>query len=116
MSRRIRVDHLKTEVERAQEYQHGHQGTAQFDWIMEALRADIVASHEEEKKERLKRLMEWTPEGLAAGFKDGPYYAEGDEDAPFFTEAYLYNLLGKEDARTLLALMRPVFEEAGVGR
>jgi hypothetical protein len=28
---------------------------------------------------------------------------EEDARAPFMTEAYLYNLLGKEDARTLLA-------------
>jgi len=29
-------------------------------------------------------------------------YEKGDEAAPFWSEAFLYNLLGKEDARTLL--------------
>ena len=39
-----------------------------------------------------------------------------DEDAKqaFFTEAYLYNLLGKEDARTLLALMKEALKSVGV--
>ena len=30
-------------------------------------------------------------------------YEKGDEDRPFFTEAFLYNALGKGNARTLLA-------------
>jgi hypothetical protein len=37
-------------------------------------------------------------------------YEKGDENAPFFTEAYLYNLLGKEDARRLLALAKELEE------
>lgn len=41
-------------------------------------------------------------------------FEPGDERAPFFSEAYLYNLLGKNDARTLLALMRPVWKAAGI--
>lgn len=32
-------------------------------------------------------------------------YEEGDENAPFFSEACLYCLIGKEDARTILALI-----------
>lgn len=34
---------------------------------------------------------------------DSRHYEEGDEEAPFFTEAFLYNLLGKDAARTVLA-------------
>jgi len=46
-------------------------------------------------------------------FKESCYYSEGDEDAPFFTEAYLYCLLGKENARTVLAYVNAVFNAAG---
>lgn len=49
------------------------------------------------------------PEGLKV-----PYAEKGDEEAPFFSEAYLYNLLGKEEARTLLALVRRVGEALGL--
>ncbi len=37
---------------------------------------------------------------------------ELDQDAlqPFFSEAYLYNLLGKEDARSLLYRMEALFD------
>jgi len=41
-------------------------------------------------------------------------YAEGDEKAPFFTEAFLYNLLGKDDARTVLSIIRRLSLLAGV--
>ena len=35
-------------------------------------------------------------------------YEKGDENAPFFSEAFLYNLLGKDDARSLRGLLRTV--------
>ena len=38
--------------------------------------------------------------------EQGDMFEEGDENAPFFSEAYLYNLVGKEDARTILAVVR----------
>jgi hypothetical protein len=41
------------------------------------------------------------------------YYEEGDEDAPFFTESFLYNLLGKEAARTILAVFHQAQRAAG---
>ena len=44
------------------------------------------------------------------------YASKSDEKAPFFSESYLYNLLGKEEARTLLALMRPIWILAGIKR
>jgi len=34
------------------------------------------------------------------------FYREGDEDAPFYSEACLYNLFGKDDARSILATMQ----------
>jgi len=61
-----------------------------------------------EADDALKELLEWKPEqfGLPNFFKKSGYYSKGDEDAPFFSEAFLYNLLGKEDARTLLHLLK----------
>lgn len=41
------------------------------------------------------------------------FYEEGDERAPFFTEAFLYNLVGKEDARSILALIRQLGRALG---
>lgn len=41
-------------------------------------------------------------------------YAEGDENAPFFSEAFLYNLLGKDEARSVLAIVRRLSKLAGV--
>lgn len=62
----------------------------------------------------LDELLKWTPEQTdEEEFKSSPHYEEGNEGAPFFSEAYLYVLLGKSDARTLLTLMR---EALGVRR
>lgn len=41
-------------------------------------------------------------------------YAEGDENAPFYSEAFLYNLLGKDEARTVLSITRRLCALAGV--
>ena len=65
-------------------------------------------------REAVNRLSEWSPEGTPEHFTKNYGYSKGDEDAPFFSEAFLYVLLGKEDARTILALMRPVFENVGM--
>lgn len=45
-------------------------------------------------------MCEDTPEQFSS---ENDMYESGDEHAPFFTEAYLYTLLGKSDARRLLA-------------
>ena len=58
----------------------------------------------------------FVPESAPAQFNvlaHETFAAKDDSSQPFFTEAYLYPLLGKEDARTLLALMRNVFESLG---
>lgn len=52
----------------------------------------------------LKKLMKHLPD----------YYTEGDENAPLFSEAGLYTLLGKEDARSVLALINSILREAGL--
>lgn len=38
--------------------------------------------------------------------ENSPYYEDGDEEAPFFTETFLYCLLGKDDARAILGPIR----------
>lgn len=69
------------------------------------------------KDEALKKLLTWTPEYFdVEQFKKNPHYEEGDEKAPFFSEAFLYILLGKEDARTLLSLMKRALGIKGVGK
>ena len=65
--------------------------------------------------EALEAIANYAPNFLPESCmneEDG--YEEGDESSPFFSDAYLYNLLGKDEARTLQALMRAVFEAAGV--
>lgn len=68
-------------------------------------------------------LMNFVPEGRGI-LKDisriihGKYfeqtYREGDEECPLFSEAYLYNLLGKEDARTVFGLLRSLAESIDI--
>lgn len=41
-------------------------------------------------------------------------YLGGEETEPFFSEAFLYCLLGKEDARTLRARIKSVMKLAGI--
>lgn len=54
-------------------------------------------------------VIEMHPDDL----KKSGYYEKGDEKAPFFSESLLYNLLGKDDARTLLAYFHGVQRAAG---
>jgi len=56
--------------------------------------------------------LEYTPAGFSKKKKDG--YEEGDEDAPFFSASYLYNLLGKDNARTVLAALRRFITAMGI--
>lgn len=72
-------------------------------------------------KSALVDLFKFTMEGgelgtaeLTDAFKKSPFYEEGDENAPFFSEAYLYNLVGKEDARTILCLFENLARAAGI--
>lgn len=72
---------------------------------LNSLHPDFMGS-----EEAYKQLREWVPEQTnVAHFEESGYYEKGDEDAPFFSEAYLYNLLGKDDARTLLYLIQEAF-------
>lgn len=57
----------------------------------------------------LTALVEFTVE-CRPDFSMKEGYEPGDEKAPFFSETFLYLLLGKMDARTLLARLRRVCE------
>lgn len=83
--------------------------------LQEALEKRILAGQKEAVRE-LKTLLRFTPE---FGFRDEVPLAlnwnpeqEAEErellnsgKVPFFSETYLYNLLGKGDARTILAIL-----------
>lgn len=58
-----------------------------------------------------KRFIEndTNPDGSSYGM-----YEEGDELRPFFTEAFLYNLLGKDEARSVLGIVKGLCELAEV--
>lgn len=65
-------------------------------------------------EEALKSLVNYEPEAkplLSA--KAIEYYGEPEEGCPLFTESYLYPLLGKEDARTVLAMLGSVARAIG---
>ncbi len=74
----------------------------------------------EEIKVALEELLRWVPdqENWVEVFRylsrrRGGGYTKGDETAPFFSEAFLYNLLGKEDARSLLGRMQTLLSLLG---
>lgn len=63
--------------------------------------------------EIIQDLKGWKPEWGIPHFKKLDGYEKGDEDAPFFSEACLYVLLGKDPARSLLGRMRALAEAVG---
>lgn len=74
--------------------------------------------HPETLEEAALDLFQWRPEsGFPKALKKGNDYCDGNEDdetVPFLTESFLYPLLGKEDARTLLARIHALFRAMGV--
>ena len=78
--------------------------------------ASTSMNDEQDYKNAVLRILSYRPGFLPKTEFSEDFYQNGDENAPFFSEVYLYNLLGKEEARTLLALMRPVWKKAGIPR
>lgn len=76
-------------------------------------RAQIDHQCNTELMPAIVRLYTWSPEAPVLDTKS-PYYDPDDEGAPFVSEATLYNLLGKGDARTFLGLLRQVIVAAGI--
>ena len=75
---------------------------------------------DEDFAENYEQLMKFVLEGgpspgLMAAMKEYPtMYEEGDENAPFFSEAFLYCLVGKMNARTIRALIMNLARAAGI--
>jgi hypothetical protein len=66
----------------------------------------------------VRELLDHVPEGDVYWKRllehiAGPDYQEGDETCPFFSERFLYALLGKEEARTVRALLREALVALG---
>jgi hypothetical protein len=72
----------------------------------------------ESTKSALKRLFEFKlqclPVKLMKSLAKDTGYEKGDEVAPFFSESFLYNLLGKDDARTILAVLNNFIRAMGI--
>lgn len=99
------------ELKQRQLYYLKESAESLFFWLNE-LHPDLFGN-----EEALKELLNWKPEYMDfKQFKKSEFYEEGDENSPFFTEAFLYNLLGKEDTRTLLSLLRKALGIKGVGK
>ena len=66
-------------------------------------------------KNALIRLLQLHTESIpfATNRRQNPMYEKGDEAAPFFTETFLYNLVGKDDARTILHAVDQLGEALG---
>ena len=62
-------------------------------------------------KKALDKLMSFTLDDVPESFKKNEWYEAGDENQPFFSEAFLYPLLGKEDARTVLTYIKSLVRE-----
>lgn len=73
--------------------------------MSESSREDL----EEKFIDLLSFVPHHTPEHIQTGEKI-------NEDAPLFSEAYLYNTLGKQDARTVLALINHILDEFDMER
>ena len=85
-----------------------------------AIAVDIrLQAGQVEAVEAYKRLLSWQPEvrfpsnitPAYSSYRSGGQHAEQRKrlnEAPFMSESYLYELLGKEDARTLLALVHNI--------
>lgn len=73
--------------------------------------------HPESLQEAAVDLFMWRPEsGFPKGIRGSTEYGseKDNEDVPFLSESFLYPLLGKEDARTLMALVNNLFRSMGV--
>jgi hypothetical protein len=84
-----------------------------------------VPVDEEERRELGERIATFTLEGStfwkrrfeadsAPGQWNAGMYGGYEEESPFFTEAFLYNLLGKDEARSVLGIIRRLSALAGV--
>lgn len=81
--------------------------------IVEAL-VTAVSPDGEQVKDALSRLLAWKPEDAPRPLKGYGITAAEMRAVPFMCETYLYGLLGKEDARSLLSRVRNVCKAVGL--
>lgn len=67
-----------------------------------------------EEAKHLYRLRPDDPPPKEIFNVNNPEYSPGDEHAPIFTEAFLYTLLGKETARSVLYTIEGILRAAGL--
>ncbi|MCX6740903.1 MAG: hypothetical protein NTY61_00695 [Candidatus Parcubacteria bacterium] len=92
---------------------------AQRDLAMKLPRTIVIKSVEyipepEDLRVALKRLLRLRLEGAPEYFTKLSGYSKGDEEAPFFSEGFLYPLLGKGNARTVLTYIDKLILSAGL--
>lgn len=79
-----------------------------------------VISHmcNESAVECMKNLFSFSlgflPKEIVKYMKEVDGYEDGDEKEPFFSEAFLYPLFGKEDARSILAILSMFIRSLGI--
>jgi hypothetical protein len=76
---------------------------------------ELKAARKEFTKDELKGIWELVPHPEHCPFEKLKTIETdlNDEMVPIFSEAYLYETIGKEDARTVLALLNRIYESAG---
>lgn len=93
---------------KANEYRH--EGNDEYYKALREAASIIFFAGDKPEREELRRTVEkmddWVPMCLPQVVRDDNDYMTEKEllSMPFMTEAFLYPLLGKEDARTLLAV------------
>ncbi len=65
---------------------------------------------EKDLEDKLIDLLSFVPYRTPESVYDGD---KVEEDAPFFSEAFLYDFLGKQEARIVLRLINSIAEETG---
>jgi hypothetical protein len=87
--------------------------------VLEERKLDPPRALTDKELTRIARRHGVNEKGLMAHYKvvrtDPDFHPDpqGDWEVPFFTETYLYTLLGKSDARSLLGRMRVLCEALG---
>lgn len=83
-----------------------------FNHQVDVLRKELKTKHFDSI---MSRYMIWKFESENDAYKklEELEVAWKGESIPFLSEGFLYEAIGKEDARTVLALMRKVYEAAG---
>lgn len=88
-----------------------------YEWVHNWERNSDPPTYEEVLA-HLIRLKEMKLYALDSILKERPSYEEGDKEAPFYSERYLYPLMGKDDARSVLATLQTTIKmlEALLGK